>query len=101
MEKTIMSVTELVKVVAEKTENTQKDVRAILDAVGVVVKDELAGVTADNAVEVKIFSGLSVLGTYTPSHEARNPKTGDIVTVGEGTKIKGRIGKTLKDAVNA
>lgn len=86
-----MKTQELVKAVALKTGGTQKDAKAHIDAIKEVVSDELA---QGGSVELKGF----VAFTTAPVAErtARNPKTGEDVTVPAHTKARASLSKSLR-----
>ena len=90
-----MNRTELVKAIAGKCGYTQKDVKAVMDALQEVVfttiKDE----------EVKIMDGLTATAVFKEARDARSPLTGETVKVPAKYVPKMKIGKALKDAVNA
>lgn len=90
-----MTKTDLVKVVAGKTGFTQKDVKAVMEAVQEVVfttlKDE----------EIKLMDGVTLSSVYKEASTARNPQTGEIVAVDARYAPKCKFGKAIKDAINA
>ena len=90
-----MTKTELVKVIAGKTGFTQKDVKAVMEAVQEVVfttlKDE----------EIKLMDGITLSSVYKEATTARNPQTGETVAVDARYAPKCKFGKAIKDAINA
>ena len=90
-----MNRTELIKNLAAKTGYTQKDVKAVMDAL-----QEVVFTTIKNE-EVKIIDGLTATAVFKEAHEARSPLTGGTVQVPSKYVPKMKIGKALKDAVNA
>lgn len=90
-----MNKAELVKNVATKTGYTQKDVRAVMEALQEATFEALA--THD---EVKLMDGLTLNAVYRESHLSRNPKTGEEITVPAKYAVKCKFGKPIKDAVN-
>ncbi len=102
MEKTMYNVKDLVKLTAEKAGKTQKEVNYILECMDAAVKEELSVAGADKTVEVKILpSGLSLIADYVEPHQARNPATGETVSVDAKIRIKGKVYTGIKNAVNA
>lgn len=91
-----MNRTEFVKAVAEKAEMTQKLVKEVLDAMQEVAYGEMA-----KCEEVKIFDGLTLAGVHKEATIARNPMTGETISVPAKNAPKAKFGKAAKDAVNA
>ena len=87
---------EYVKLIANATGYTQKDVKAVLDAAQSVAYAEMA-----KEEEVKVFDGLTLVGQKKPACVKRNPLTGQDVNVPEKIAPKAKWGKAAKDAVNA
>ena len=90
-----MTKVELVKVVADKTGFTQKDVKAVMEAVQDVV---FATIKED---EVKLMDGITLSAVYKEATTARNPMDGSIVNVPAKYAPKCKFGKAVKDAINA
>ena len=87
---------ELIKLVAEKTDYTQKDVRAVLETTAEICYAEMA-----KQKEVKLFEGCSLVGMYKEAGVARNPQTGEQVDVPAKVLPKAKFGKAAKDSVNS
>ncbi len=101
MEKITMNVKELVRATAAEMGKTQKDVAATLEAIDTVVKKQLAQVTPDAMVEVKVLpSGVSLFSEYVEPHEARNPMTGETIKVAGKNRVKAKVYSGIKAAVN-
>ena len=91
-----MNKVELIKAVAERTNSTQKDIKAIMEAVQDVTYDTL--VAGD---EVKLIDGVTLSVVHKDARTARNPRTGESVMVDAKNAVRCKFGKTIKDAVNA
>ena len=91
-----MNKVELIKAVAERTNNTQKDIKAIMEAVQDVTYDTL--IAGD---EVKLIDGVTLSVVHKDARTARNPRTGESVMVDAKNAVRCKFGKTIKDAVNA
>ena len=80
---------------AEKAHASKKDTAAILDAALAVF--ESAMISGDKLA-------LTGIGTFEVSEKgertARNPRSGETITVPASRSVKFKAGKTLKDAVN-
>lgn len=100
MEKKIVSVKDVVKMVATATGESQRVVRNVLDALSQVASNELTETTEGLSVEVKVCPGVSLKSDYVDSRIARNPRTGEIITAAPKIRVKGHIMKSFKDAVN-
>lgn len=106
MEKITMNVQDLVKAVVKNVaedgvKTTQKEVRAILDAVGEITVEQLKQADPETSVEVKLFTGVSLVSEYVEPHEGRNPSTGETITIDGKKRVKSKLGRILKEAVNA
>ena len=91
-----MNKVELIKAVAEATNNTQKDIKVIMEAVQDVTYDALV-----NGDEVKLIDGITLSVVHKDARTARNPRTGESVMVDAKNAVRCKFGKTIKDAVNA
>ena len=89
-----MNNAEMIKEIATKTGFTQKDTKAVIDAMKEVVYGTLA-----NGEEVKVFDGLTMITASRDARVCRNPQTGEPVNVPAKRTVKAKIGKHLKDAV--
>ena len=88
-----MTKTELVKVVANNTGFTQKDVKAVLEAVQDVVFTTLK----DD--EIKLMDGVTLSAKLVPQRTARNPQTGAEIVVPEHLAPKCKFGNAIKAAL--
>ena len=101
MEKTTMNIKEMVRATAAKVGKTQKEVQAVLDGMDSVVRNMLTIADKDTIVEVKVLPcGLSVVADHVAAHEARNPKTGETVTVNAKNRVRAKLYKGIKAAAN-
>lgn len=91
-----MTKKELVKETAGKLGFTQKDVRAVLDALQEVAFDNLKSEGG-----VKIFDGVTLGARYKEAHIGRNPKTGEEINVEAKYHPVAKFGTGIKDALNA
>lgn len=90
-----MNKTEFIKAVSTECGFTQKDIKTVLEAAQKVTFETM------KTEEVKLFDGVTFTSVYKVAHEARNPMTGDTVTVPGKNMPKVKLGKAIKDAVNA
>lgn len=90
-----MNKVELTKLVATKIGSTQKDTAVYVDAVIESIKD---GMIEDGKVQIVGFGTFEVKDR--PEREARNPQTGETMTVKACKAPKFKAGKALKEAVN-
>lgn len=102
MEKITMNVRELTKAIAGTMEgkHSQKEVKTFLDTLEEVVKAQLAQANETASVEVKLMNGFSITSDFVAEHEARNPQDGSTVIAPAKRKVKAKISKVFKDAVN-
>lgn len=90
-----MNKVELVKAVATKTGFTQKDIKAVMDAMQDVVHATM------KTEEVKIMDGITLEAVYKEAHEGRNPKTGETVKVPGKYAPRAKFGRAVREALNA
>lgn len=90
-----MTRAELVKEIATSTGFTQKDVKQVMDAMEVVVQKTMR----DD--EVKIMNGVTLSAAFKEAHTARNPRTGETVTVEGKYSPKCKFGTAIRAAINA
>jgi DNA-binding protein HU-beta len=90
----MLSKSDLVKRLSEKTSSTQKEAEAHLNAFLEVVRDSL-----HEGEEVKIvgFGAFSV--QETAAREGVNPRTREKIQIAAGKRVKFSAGKELQDAI--
>ena len=88
-----MNKTELIAAVAEKAEISKKDAEKAVKAFTDVVSEELV-----NGGKIQLV-GFEV--SERPAREGRNPRTGETMTIAATKTPKFKVGKALKDMVNA
>ena len=91
-----MNKTDLVNVVAAKTELKKKDVELVVNAALDAIVDALK---AGDKVQLIGFGTFEV--KETAEREGRNPKTGETITIPAGKKPAFSASKALKDAIDA
>lgn len=96
-----MNTQELVKATATVSGRTQKDIKEVLEYVEQVVNAQLGQASESQTVEIKVMNGLTVIGEHVAPRVARNPQTGETFMTDPKNRVKTKIGKALKDAVNA
>ena len=90
-----MNKTDLVKVVAQKADMTQKDAEKAINALFDGIKDALA---KNDKVQVIGFGTFEV--KTREARKGRNPQTGKEITIPASKSPVFKAGKGLKDAVN-
>lgn len=90
-----MNKTDLVKVVAQKADMTQKDAEKAINALFDGIKDALA---KNDKVQVIGFGTFEV--KTREERKGRNPQTGKEITIPASKSPVFKAGKGLKDAVN-
>ena len=91
-----MNKTELIAAVAEKAELSKKDAEKAVKAFTEAVSEELV---KGGKVQLVGFGTFEV--SERGAREGRNPKTGDKMTIAASKTPKFKVGKALKDMVNA
>lgn len=91
-----MKYSEVVDVIASKTEISKADVKKALDAAVEVIGDVLVSKDSVNIPGLGVFSSKDK-----PAGKARNPSTGETIDVAAKTVAKFKASKGLADKVNA
>ena len=91
-----MNKTELIAAVAEKAEISKKDAEKAVKAFTDVVSEELS---KGEKIQLAGFGTFEV--SERPAREGRNPRTGETMTIAATKTPKFKVGKALKDMVNA
>ena len=91
-----MNKTELIAAVAEKAEISKKDAEKAVKAFTDVVSEELA-----NGGKIQLVGFGTFEVSERPAREGRNPRTGETMTIAATKTPKFKVGKALKDMVNA
>ena len=89
-----MSKTDLVNVVAAKTEVKKKDVELVVNAALDAIVEALK---AGDKVQLMGFGTFEVKATA--EREGRNPKTGETMTIAASKRPAFSAGKALKDSI--
>ena len=88
-----MKKAELVKAIAKKAELTKKEVEAVFKAFEEVVNEELITGKTD-------YISVGELGRFVvvevPEKKARNPRTGEEITIPAHKKLKFKVSKAYK-----
>lgn len=90
-----MNKNELVKVVAEETGLTQKDVAGVVDAFYAAIREELV-----KGGEIAIAGFGKFVVKHRAARESINPRTKEVVHVPASKAVAFRPSKTIKEAVN-
>ena len=91
-----MNKTELIAAVAEKAEISKKDAEKAVKAFTDVVSEELV-----NGGKIQLVGFGTFEVSERPAREGRNPRTGETMTIAATKSPKFKVGKALKDMVNA
>ena len=91
-----MNKTELIAAVAEKAEISKKDAEKAVKAFTDVVSEELV-----NGGKIQLVGFGTFEVSERPAREGRNPRTGETMTIAATKTPKCKVGKALKDMVNA
>ena len=81
---------------AQRANITKKFAKEYIDILGDVIVD---GMRDDEGVTP--FYGIKFMTVYKDAHEARNPASGDLITVPGKFQPKVKFGKAVKEAINA
>ena len=91
-----MNKTELIAAVAEKAEISKKDAEKAVKAFTDVVSEELV-----NGGKIQLVGFGTFEVSERPAREGRNPRSGETMTIAATKTPKFKVGKALKDMVNA
>ena len=91
-----MNKAELIAAVAEKAEISKKDAEKAVKAFTDVVSEELV-----NGGKIQLVGFGTFEVSERPAREGRNPRTGETMTIAATKTPKFKVGKALKDMVNA
>ncbi len=91
-----MNKTELIAAVAEKAEISKKDAEKAVKAFTDVVSEELV-----NGGKIQLVGFGTFEVSERPARAGRNPRTGETMTIAATKTPKFKVGKALKDMVNA
>ena len=91
-----MNKTEFIAAVAEKAEISKKDAEKAVKAFTDVVSEELV-----NGGKIQLVGFGTFEVSEIPAREGRNPRTGETMTIAATKTPKFKVGKALKDMVNA
>lgn len=91
-----MNKSELVAAMAEKAEMTKKDAEKALKAFEDAITEELV---AGGKIQLVGFLTFEVVERQ--EREGRNPRTNETMVIPASKVVKFKVGKALKDAVNA
>lgn len=75
----VMKRRELVAELSARTGFYKKNIHTILDALDDIIVENMSMATKANTSEIQLSLGFTFGGRYSPRHETRNPKTGDMV----------------------
>jgi nucleoid DNA-binding protein len=90
----------LIKDIAKQTNNNASDVKDIYNALESVIFDILSSVGEDRDVDIRLFEGISLNGTYIPAKEKRNNLTGKTSLVESKIKPKFNITRSYIEKLN-
>ncbi|MBQ9117461.1 MAG: HU family DNA-binding protein [Clostridia bacterium] len=90
-----MTKSDLVSVVATKTDLKKKDVEV---AVNATIEAIIEGLKAGDKIQISGFGAYEVKDVA--EHQGRNPATGETITVPASKKVTFSPAKAMKDAVN-
>lgn len=85
---------ELIKTIAERTEQSQASVESVLNGLTEIIKEQLA---AGDNVKIVGFGEWSVRETV--ARTGRNPKTNEPIEIAAGRKVVFKVGSQLKQSV--
>ena len=91
-----MNKKDYVTVISTKTQMPRNEVEAIIDASHEIIVESL-----QKGEDIKLSGFGTFYSLKRSSRQGRNPKTGEQVKIPEKLVIKFKVGKTLKELINA
>lgn len=90
----------LIKDIAKQTNKNISDVKEIYNALENLVFDILSSVDENKDVDIRLFEGISLDGTYVPAKEKKNNLTGKTSLVESKIKPKFNITRSYVEKLN-
>lgn len=90
----------LIKDIAKQTNNNISDVKEIYNVLENLVFDILSSVDENKDVDIRLFEGISLDGTYVPAKEKKNNLTGKTSFVASKIKPKFNITRSYVEKLN-
>ena len=90
----------LIKDISKQTNNNISDVKEIYNALENLVFDILSSVDENRDVDIRLFEGISLDGTYVPAKEKKNNLTGKTSFVESKIKPKFNITRSYVEKLN-
>lgn len=90
-----MTKSDLISIVATKTDLKKKDAEA---AVNAALEAVIEGLKAGDKIQLAGFGAFDV--KEIAEHQGRNPATGETITVAASKKVSFSAAKAMKDAIN-
>lgn len=90
----------LIKDISKQTNNNISDVKEIYNALENLVFDILSSVDENKDVDIRLFEGISLDGTYVPAKEKKNNLTGKTSLVESKIKPKFNITRSYVEKLN-
>lgn len=75
----VMKRKELVDELAARTKFYKHNIDTILDALDDVIVENMSMATKDEPSEIRLSLGFTLGGRYSPKHEVRDPRNGNMV----------------------
>ena len=90
----------LIKDIANQTNNNISDVKEIYNALENLIFDILSSVDEGRYIDIRLFEGISLNGIYTPAKEKKNNLTGKTSLVESKIKPKFNITRSYIEKLN-
>lgn len=90
----------LIKDIAKQTNNNISDIRENYNALENLIFDILSSVDENKDVDIRLFEGISLDGTYVPAKEKKNNLTGKTSFVESKIKPKFNITRSYVEKLN-
>lgn len=91
-----MNKPEIIESIASKAELSKKDAESALNAFMDTVEENLA-----KGEKISLVGFMNFEAKDVPERTGRNPKTSETILIPAHKKVSVKVGKALKDAVNA
>ena len=90
----------LIKDIANQTNNNISDVKDVYNSLEKLIFDILSSVNSDRDVDIRLFEGINLDGVYVPAKEKKNNLTGKMSLVASKIKPKFNVTRSYIEKLN-
>lgn len=90
---------QLIRMVAEKANYWQQDVKAVFNALEDVILECFGEVTEDEPISIRVFKGLALHGSFVPERERRSPHNNEPIVCKPTIKPSAKYSDVFKKKI--